>query len=365
MKNYNYSYLKNFNSIKKNSSVAIYGAGGRGHKLFHLIKKNRPDVNVICFIDDSLTFTLTNLPIDNYESCLNKFNWDYIFIASIHAASIIKKLNHDENIFLFSITNFEGVNIIDKINYKFLIKNIFKIIYIIYKLSNVSRNLYFQLLLQRVFGIGNAYKIYVSKLFSTSQYFEYINSANIINIIDAGVYDGYTSSSFFNSFLKLKNIYGFDISDKPLFKSNYKKFLDTRNFYLFLKPLSDNISDVYISINESNPSASKVESNFIANSTILQSITIDKFCLDNNIKVDFIKFDIEGGESNALKGGINSIINNRPQLAVSIYHSPEDFIFIPYYLINKLTNYNFYIGHYSIDIYETVLYAIPLELDKN
>jgi hypothetical protein len=92
--------------------------------------------------------------------------------------------------------------------------------------------------------------------------------------------------------------------------------------------------------------------------------TIDDYCNENKIKPDLIKMDIEGSELLALKGGINTIINCRPQLAISIYHCDKDFIDIPIYLNENLEDYVYKLGHYSPDINETVLYAIPKEFTK-
>lgn len=95
---------------------------------------------------------------------------------------------------------------------------------------------------------------------------------------------------------------------------------------------------------------------------IVDVTTIDKFCTERNVFPDFIKMDIEGAELSALKGGMEIIKKYRPQLAISIYHSSEDFVNIPLYLSENLENYKFRIGHYSDAIIETVLYAIPNEL---
>ena len=95
-------------------------------------------------------------------------------------------------------------------------------------------------------------------------------------------------------------------------------------------------------------------------------IDIDSFTKERNIKVDFIKMDIEGAELSALKGGIGTIQKQRPQLAISIYHSMEDFINIPLYLKENLKDYVFRLGHYGksgrLILSETVFYAIPKEL---
>ncbi len=87
--------------------------------------------------------------------------------------------------------------------------------------------------------------------------------------------------------------------------------------------------------------------------------TIDAYFSD--IKIDFVKMDIEGAEMGALKGGINVIKRDRPILAISVYHSLEDRVEIPRYLYEQLTNYDFYLRQHSIWAAETVLYAIPKE----
>lgn len=94
----------------------------------------------------------------------------------------------------------------------------------------------------------------------------------------------------------------------------------------------------------------------------INATTMDKFCCNNNIMPDFIKMDIEGAEMPALEGGIKTIQECRPQLAISIYHSNEDFVNIPLYLNKNLKNYHFKLGHYSPWRSETVLYAIPEEI---
>ena len=92
------------------------------------------------------------------------------------------------------------------------------------------------------------------------------------------------------------------------------------------------------------------------------TIPVDK--IDNVIedRVDFIKMDIEGAEMNALIGAEKCLINCRPQLATSIYHSNNDMQDIPLYLHTILKDYVFKIGQYSPDNDETILYAIPKEL---
>ncbi|MFN6481901.1 MULTISPECIES: FkbM family methyltransferase [unclassified Nostoc] len=89
------------------------------------------------------------------------------------------------------------------------------------------------------------------------------------------------------------------------------------------------------------------------------TISIDDFVKKNNIeRIDFIKMDIEGAELNSLKGAINVINTFRPNLAISIYHSLDDFVKIPEFIHSLHLGYKFYLGHFTIHSEETVLYAI-------
>ena len=89
--------------------------------------------------------------------------------------------------------------------------------------------------------------------------------------------------------------------------------------------------------------------------SIIQGIALDEIVKDENIT--FIKMDIEGSELKALEGARNTIIRNKPKLAICIYHKPEDIIEVPFYLLSLVPEYKFYIRHYSSCLWETVLYA--------
>lgn len=101
-----------------------------------------------------------------------------------------------------------------------------------------------------------------------------------------------------------------------------------------------------------NDAASKIEK---SGKIKIQTVDIDSVVGDD--KVTFIKMDVEGSELQALKGAIKTIRSNRPRLAISIYHTPEDIIELPAYLLEILPDYKFYMRHYNSNMWETVLYA--------
>lgn len=92
------------------------------------------------------------------------------------------------------------------------------------------------------------------------------------------------------------------------------------------------------------------------NGNTIEVTSIDR-CLKDE-KVTFIKLDIEGSEINALRGAETTIREFHPQMAVCIYHKPEDIWEIPALLLEFNREYKFYLRHYSLCDFDTVLYAI-------
>lgn len=85
--------------------------------------------------------------------------------------------------------------------------------------------------------------------------------------------------------------------------------------------------------------------------------TLDIECAHE--RVTFIKMDIEGMELRALQGAKEIIKNNKPKLAICVYHELEDIYTIPEYLLSLCGDYKFWLRHYSVGhSEETVLYAM-------
>lgn len=74
--------------------------------------------------------------------------------------------------------------------------------------------------------------------------------------------------------------------------------------------------------------------------------------------VTFIKMDIEGAELSALKGAEMIIKRDKPQLAICVYHKPEDIIDIPYLLKQWVPEYKIYLRHRTAIYCETVCFAV-------
>lgn len=90
----------------------------------------------------------------------------------------------------------------------------------------------------------------------------------------------------------------------------------------------------------------------------IRAETLDGLVEDGRIpRVDFVKMDIEGAETAALRGAARTIARFRPRLAISLYHRLSDFWEIPEFVRSLGLGYRFRLGHFSIHREETVLFA--------
>lgn len=75
-------------------------------------------------------------------------------------------------------------------------------------------------------------------------------------------------------------------------------------------------------------------------------------------EISFIKMDIEGAEEQALLGAKRIIAEQKPKLAICVYHKPEDIIELPALVLAMRPDYKLAFRHYSVNsACETVMYA--------
>lgn len=82
-------------------------------------------------------------------------------------------------------------------------------------------------------------------------------------------------------------------------------------------------------------------------------------------KADYIKFDVESAEEEALEGAKNTISKYAPMMSVSVYHKTWDFLDIPLKIAEQYPFYKLYLRHSPyIPAWDTYLYTIKKENQK-
>ena len=179
--------------------------------------------------------------------------------------------------------------------------------------------------------------------------------------IDAGGCWGDSALYFALKAGKTGKVYSFEFIDSNMAILNYNLSLNPHlknNIELVPNPIfdEDNIKMYYI---DDGP-ASRIDFEPLgSDNSVVKTKTIDTLIKEKNLsKVDFIKMDIEGVELRALKGSVETIKKFKPKLAIAVYHKNVDFYEIPQFIDSLNLGYKFYLGHYTVFAYETIIYGI-------
>jgi FkbM family methyltransferase len=94
-----------------------------------------------------------------------------------------------------------------------------------------------------------------------------------------------------------------------------------------------------------------------------KTVEVEADALDNVIGTchpDYIKYDVEGSEKQALEGSRKTIAAHRPRLLVSLYHRSEDLFALPALVREIAPHYKLYLRKLRyIPAWDVNLYAIP------
>ncbi len=288
---------------RKTSDIVIFGAGIWGKDLYKVTK----DYHWKCFVDsDPKVDAIEGVPVISFFDFMKAYRGETIVISS--------RL-HNRNMYEQLVLN--GVKTE-------------KIIDAGHLLDELSRKQYFDL--------------------------EELQPAKEEIFVDAGCFDGMTSVHFSNWCMKGG---------------------DTKSFVYAFEPDLHNVEKCHNNLlkceieheiigkgcwNEETTLHFQAIANGASSITSEGETDIEVTTLDKALKgkrVTFIKMDIEGAEIKALEGAKDTIIKSKPKLAISIYHDFADIWQIPQKILEYCSDYTFYLRHYSLTDYETVLYPLP------
>ncbi len=187
-----------------------------------------------------------------------------------------------------------------------------------------------------------------------------LNLKKVENMIDAGAYNGDTAREAKAYFKGLKNVYALE-PDKRNFKKLAKYSEAETDIYI--NPInaaawSENLTGSFNGSGNRNSSVNSTAS-FEHKEEGVDLVKIDSLDLPGT---DYIKYDVEGAEREAILGSLNRIKNDRPALLVSLYHRSRDIFDLVLLLTESLDDYKLYLRRsMCVPAWELDLIAIPKE----
>lgn len=192
------------------------------------------------------------------------------------------------------------------------------------------------------------------------QYFDYFEANENEVFVDCGCFDGATCYNFAGwcGHKGFDHIYAFEADPKNYEKSK-EALAPLGKCELYPYGTSDAKKKVYFSADafETSSIISKEE----AEKRNFEGVEeIETIALDDVLegkKITYLKMDIEGAEYEALLGARNLIMENRPRMAISVYHKFEDFVTLADLILGMHPDYRIAFRHYGFDDLETVMYV--------
>lgn len=168
------------------------------------------------------------------------------------------------------------------------------------------------------------------------------------SFLDLGAYNGDTVLDFIN---RVK-CFGHITAVEPDPKSFGKLIKNTEAFNIdrISAAIAKDYGTIPFSFKSSRGSTSGGED-------VISAVNIDSIC--QNKRFDYIKFDVEGKELDAISGGEITIKRDKPKMLISAYHKSDDYFLIPLKVHSLNPEYKIYMRHYPyVPAWDTNFYFI-------
>ncbi len=171
--------------------------------------------------------------------------------------------------------------------------------------------------------------------------------------VDAGAYNGDTAKEILSNCKNIKSIYALEPDAR-----NFKKlsiFAENEKRIIPLNVASWDSNEI-LKFDGTGNRNSNPFSNNSKKLTEIQGRKIDDICQEY---ADYIKYDVEGAEKNAIIGSRETILKSSPDLLVSLYHRNEDIFTLPNLIHNLDPEYKLFIRKFKyVPAWDLNLYAV-------
>ena len=196
-----------------------------------------------------------------------------------------------------------------------------------------SRNAYANIVTYKLTG---RMKYLMDAFSDRSELYGELDASKIESFIDAGAYNGDTVKEGIQYFPRLREVIAIEPDPK-----NYKKLLkfsesvDGLDIRTVNAAVWSKVGDgEFLASGNRNSSVSSTAS-YQHRDTDISLISIDSL----SVSPDYVKYDVEGAELEALIGSRDTINRVRPSMLVSLYHRSRDIFEIPNYIAREHSFY--------------------------
>ena len=321
---------------KEKRPIAVYGMGNGADKLFERLEKYGVTVSAV-FASDGFVrgHSFRGYLVKSYSSVIEEYG-DPIIIVSFASSrqeviSTVASIDTEHETYIPDMP-IAGEEYFDKDFYNahyYEIKKAYDSL-----ADDESRSLYAAMVRYKLFG---KMEYLLSGYCATDDIYRSLPK-KIECAVDAGAYNGDTVRELISYRSGVERIYAIE-PDKRNFKK-LSKFVTEAGLEGMVRPVNaavwnENADGEFTGSGNRNSSVSSTAS-YESRKESIPLVKIDSL---TDSAVDYIKYDVEGAEYEALEGSARIISQYRPALLVSVYHRSRD-IFL---LVNYLTDrYPFY-----------------------
>lgn len=202
--------------------------------------------------------------------------------------------------------------------------------------DDASRRLYENIVYAKLSGKLSALTVAVSE--DTMPYSP-LSPENWRFAVDAGAYTGDTAAEMLSFAPKLEKIFAIEPDPKT-----YKKLLRRAESDSRIYPINAAVAEFSGTVGfdgAGGRGARRTDAD--------AKLTVASVCVDEIAKggCDYIKYDVEGAEAEAILGSAETIKRCKPQLLVSLYHRSEDLFTLPLLVNSIMPEYRMYLRRKS------------------
>ena len=166
-------------------------------------------------------------------------------------------------------------------------------------------------------------------------------------VVDAGAYIGDTACYFSEKVGENGRVLAFEIlPETAAFARQNAERCGRGNIEVVEKALSDECATFSVVANPYSNAAAYIDdadgATGAEHAVTVEAATLDSLAAAGNMKIDFIKADIEGAEMRMLRGAARTIARDAPVCAICLYHKRDDDRQIPQFLKELRPDYAFW-----------------------